>query len=127
MTLDSKPTDPKKLRIWNYDGSSTGQAPGADSEVLLRPVAIYPDPFRQGDNVIVLCEAILPVTHKPIPSNTRTAAKEIFDKALQLVPWYGIEQEYTLMKADGKTPLGFPDEGEPPPQGPYYCGAGFDS
>lgn len=27
-------------------GSSTGQAPGHDSEVLLKPVRIFPDPFR---------------------------------------------------------------------------------
>ncbi|RYG48734.1 hypothetical protein EON67_07315 [archaeon] len=30
----------------NFDGSSTGQAPGHDSEVLLKPVAMYADPFR---------------------------------------------------------------------------------
>merc|ERR1719277_2287131 len=100
MTLDSKPTDASKLRIWNYDGSSTGQAPGSDSEVLLKPCAIFNDPFRRGDNVLVLCEAILPKTHAPIPSNTRSAAKAIFDKALRLEPWFGIEQEYTLIKKD---------------------------
>lgn len=39
--------------IWNFDGSSTGQAPGDDSEVLLKPRAIYPDPFRGGKNIMV--------------------------------------------------------------------------
>merc|ERR1712146_662643 len=45
-------------------------------------------------------------------------------------PWYGIEQEYTLMKP-GKVgekatiPYGFNADGsEPAPQGPYYTGAG---
>eukprot|EP00931_Biecheleriopsis_adriatica_P019325 TRINITY_DN131_c1_g1_i1.p1 TRINITY_DN131_c1_g1~~TRINITY_DN131_c1_g1_i1.p1 ORF type:complete len:402 (-),score=82.81 TRINITY_DN131_c1_g1_i1:44-1249(-) len=127
MTLDKKPTDPSELRIWNYDGSSTGQAPGNDSEVLLKPVAIYKDPFRRGDNVLVLCEAIHPVTRAPIATNTRSAAKAIFDKKLELKPWFGIEQEYTLIKKDGIRPLGFPEVGSPAPQGPYYCGAGFDS
>merc|ERR1712232_33304 len=35
---------------------------------------------------------------------------------------------YTLMKKDGIRPFGFPEGGGfPAPQGPYYCGAGFDS
>ena len=33
-TLEKKPTSPSELPVWNYDGSSTEQAPGADSEVL---------------------------------------------------------------------------------------------
>jgi len=126
-SLESKPTKVEDLPIWNYDGSSTGQAPGDDSEVLLKPVAIFPDPFRRGDNILVLCETILPVTHKPIPTNTRCAAKAIFDQKLDLKPWFGIEQEYTLIKKDGIRPLGFPEVGYPAPQGPYYCGAGYDS
>merc|ERR1711904_90621 len=126
-TLDKKPSSPSELPIWNYDGSSTGQAPGKDSEVMLKPVAIFADPFRRGDNILVLCESVLPVTFAPIPTNTRTAAKAIFDKDLKLAPWFGIEQEYTLIKADGIKPLGFPEVGYPAPQGPYYCGAGFDS
>merc|ERR1719274_198831 len=126
-TLEKKPADLSDLPIWNYDGSSTGQAPGKDSEVMLKPCAIFADPFRRGDNILVLCESVLPVTLAPIPTNTRTAAKAIFDKDLKLAPWFGIEQEYTLLKKDGIKPLGFPEVGYPAPQGPYYCGAGFDS
>merc|ERR1719191_1019866 len=127
MTLDKKPTSVSEMKIWNYDGSSTGQAPGHDSEVLIRPVRIFPDPFRGGDNILVLCEALLPGSLSPIPTNTRAAAKATFDKAPAEKPWFGIEQEYTLIKQDGIRPLGFPDVGYPAPQGPYYCGAGFDS
>merc|ERR1740138_1814071 len=42
------PTDPSTLPVWNFDGSSTEQAPGSDSEVLMVPCAIFPDPFRPG-------------------------------------------------------------------------------
>lgn len=35
-TLDFIPTDASQLPIWNFDGSSTGQAPGHDSEVILQ-------------------------------------------------------------------------------------------
>lgn len=45
-----------ELPVWNYDGSSTGQADGTNSEVFLYPVAIYKDPFRQGNNRLVLCD-----------------------------------------------------------------------
>jgi len=34
-TLSGPVNDPSELPKWTYDGSSTGQAPGADSEVLL--------------------------------------------------------------------------------------------
>merc|ERR1719491_2881557 len=55
-TLDaSKVGEASKLPLWNYDGSSTGQAPGDHSEVIIHPKAIYPDPFRGGDNILVLC------------------------------------------------------------------------
>ena len=39
VELYPKPTSVDDLPEWNYDGSSTGQAPGHDSDVYLRPVA----------------------------------------------------------------------------------------
>ena len=30
--------------IWAFDGSSTQQAPGGESDCQLKPVAIFPDP-----------------------------------------------------------------------------------
>jgi glutamine synthetase len=41
---------------WNFDGSSTGQAEGSNSDVYLRPVSLFNDPFRRGNNKIVLCD-----------------------------------------------------------------------
>jgi len=111
---------------WNYDGSSTGQASGNDSEIWLKAIKFVPDPFRGGDNILALCETLDAKTMKPIETNKRRGANAIFStKAVSVEePWYGIEQEYTLMSSDGRTPLGWPTNGFPAPQGPYYCGVG---
>ncbi|KAA8494869.1 Glutamine synthetase nodule isozyme [Porphyridium purpureum] len=120
--LSSAPKSVADLPLWNYDGSSTEQAPGTDSEVMLKPQAIFKDPFRGGNNILVLCDTYTPAG-TPLPSNMRYPAAQIFDKHKDLVPWFGIEQEYTLLGLDGH-PLGWPKQGYPAPQGPYYCGNG---
>merc|ERR550514_2248043 len=74
---------------------------------------------------MVLCDCLDPKM-TPIPTNTRAAAAELFSRDLGSEPWFGIEQEYTLFEPDGVTPLGWPVGGEPKPQGPYYCSAGYD-
>jgi len=124
-TLDARPSSVDELPVWNFDGSSTGQAPGKDSEVYLIPRRIYRDPFRGGDNILVLSECVHPVTFQPIPTNTRTACAAIMEKAKEHEPWFGIEQEYTMLTKK-KWPLGWPEEGYPGPQGPYYCSVGAE-
>ena len=47
------------LPVWNFDGSSTNQATGINSEVLLIPVAMYNDPFRGEGHKLVLDVRVL--------------------------------------------------------------------
>ncbi|KAK1387327.1 Glutamine synthetase [Heracleum sosnowskyi] len=126
-TLNGAVNSPEELPKWNYDGSSTNQAPGTDSEVILYPQAIFKDPFRKGNNILVMCDAYTPAGD-PIPTNHRFKAAEIFSHPAVTaeIPWYGIEQEYTLLQKSVKWPYGWPVGGFPGPQGPYYCGIGAD-
>jgi glutamine synthetase len=58
------------------------------------------DPFRGGDNIMVMCDAYEPprdidgkhIDMKPIPTNTRYACAEAMKKAEAEEPWFGIEQ-----------------------------------
>lgn len=114
------------LSVWNYDGSSTGQAEGSDSEVLIKPQQIYKNPFDQNRNIpsiIAICDTYNP-DMTPHVTNSRFVADEIFNKELSLEPLFGIEQEFFLQK--GNQILGF-SNGECSPQGNYYCGTGAEN
>jgi len=112
------------LPSWGFDGSSTLQAEGTDSDCMLKPVWFCKDPLRGGDNVLVMNEVYNP-DGSPHKSNTRTPLVELAEKFKDHDPWFGIEQEYILM--NGKQPLGWPDKGYPErPQGLYYCSVGSE-
>src|SRR4051794_8427069 len=108
--------------IWGFDGSSTDQAPGDKSDCVLRPVAQYPDPLRGGKNILVMSE-VLYIDMTPHETNTRAKCAAAASKFAEHEPLFGIEQEYTMLALDGR-PYGFPKNGYPAPQGPYYCGVG---
>ena len=119
VTLETLPN-------WNYDGSSTGQASGKDSEVIIVPRALFTDPFKE-NGYLVMCDTFKPDMKTPLENNHRITAQSIFDKDSNAEPWYGLEQEYFLIDPKTNKPLGFPSEGEPNPQGQYYCSAGANN
>lgn len=119
----------ENIPIWNYDGSSTGQAEGIDSEVYIVPRRIFSDPFRGHHHKIVLCDTYTP-DMIPLESNHRANAVDMFSQNPETKPWYGLEQEFFLMERD--TPnqgtmsgdykiMGFNPENK---QGQYYCSIG---
>jgi glutamine synthetase len=126
----------EELPDWNFDGSSCYMAVTDNSEIMIKPVAFFPDPFRGGNHIIVMTETFNWVDGsdftelQPANSNFRHFAKPIWDAAPEELPWYGIEQEYTLLEEHNRfttTPYGWPKGGFPGPQGPYYCSAGANT
>ena len=110
--FDGKINDINDVPEWNYDGSSTGQALGNNSEVILKPVFMCKDPFRKHLNAyLVLCN-----------TRNRDNALEIFIKYKNTKPWFGLEQEYFIIDNNTNKPFGFSDNIEK--QGNYYCGIG---
>lgn len=126
---------------WGFDGSSTGQAEGHDSDCVLRPVAFVRDPIRRGENILynvggiryendmpnflVMCEVFLPDGVTPHPTNTRSKLREVLDAGARATePWFGIEQEYALFGVDGGEDLYVDSRGVPTQQGPFYCSVG---
>ena len=103
--------------IWSFDGSSTGQAEGNSSDCLLKPVFICPDPQRK-NGYLVMCE-VLNADSTPHETNGRATIDDEDDDF-----WFGFEQEYFLIDNETGKPLGFPVNGFPRPQGPYYCSVG---
>ena len=113
--FDSFPTL-EQLPLWGFDGSSTLQAEGHSSDCVLKPVAIFPDAART-NGALVMCEVMMPDGKTPHVTNKRATIADDPDT------WFGFEQEYFFYK-DG-APLGFPKDGFPSPQGPYYTGVGY--
>lgn len=120
MNMESFDGDASTLPEWAFDGSSTKQAEGFFSDMVLKPKRSYPDPGRE-NAFLVICE-VYNSDHTPHGSNNRHTIDEEATKDY----WIGFEQEYVLMNTDGR-PIGFPTGGYPEPQGPYYCAVGYQN
>jgi glutamine synthetase len=114
---------------WDYDGSSTGQANGTSSEVILVPIFVCDNPLLQNSvkNInsnhiimrkLVLCETFY-IDGKPTSVNTRHAATSIFDMSLEHKPWFGLEQEYFIFDGHGR-----PSTDKFHETSTHYCGIG---
>ena len=90
------------------------QAEGSNSDTYLHPVKMYPDPFRGGDNVMVMCQTyrsasihlfqiIMNLTmfgrydNTPTATNHRLACAEVMKKVEDQKPWFG---EESLLRID---------------------------
>jgi len=110
---------------WGFDGSSTNQATGGNSDLVLTPVFFAHDPIRGEGNFLVMCEVMNP-DGTPHVSNSRAQLRKVLEAGgNEIEAWFGFEQEYTLF--EGRNPVGWPENGFPGPQGPYYCGVGAGS
>jgi len=112
---------------WNFDGSSTNQAITKDSDIIIKPVRIYNNPFiKFMDSYLILCDCY---TNNNIPhkTNTRINCVDIYEKYKDYECLFGIEQEYVIFNND-KKPYNWKDKNDPGIglQGPYYCSIGGD-
>jgi len=69
--------------------------------VIIKPQAVFPDPFRGGDNILVLCDTYKWANNKnkdlvPADTNFRYFASQIHEKVKHQDLWFAFEQEFTM-------------------------------
>lgn len=115
--------DLKNVPAWNYDGSSTSQTTGENSEINLLPVSVYKNPLFKHrtdiESLLVLCETRNQYG-EPLSTNNRFKANEIFEKCKEHEPWFGLEQEYFILTEEINEEL----KHSSITQGQYYCSVG---
>ncbi|CAH4037155.1 unnamed protein product [Pieris brassicae] len=109
---------------WAFDGSSTGQATTANSDTNLKACAVYRDPFRLEPHVLVLAEVYMG-DGSAAKTNHRKFCNDLCEYHKAEEPWFGLEQEYTMLDVDGWG-LGWPKGGGFPAVNYEfsYCGIG---
>ncbi len=124
----NKPESINDITVWNFDGSSTGQAETGNSERFLKPIYMCNNPFFE-NSYLVLCAVYedLELT-KPGIYNNFNICSEILNKYVDTKPWFGFEQEYFLLKRSktniSNCPLELENVSECNEQGQYYCSVG---
>ena len=87
------------------------------SSVDFRPVRIFPDPFRGAPHILVL-SSVLNYDRTPADTNHRHSCSRTMKKVADEKPWFGMEQEWTMLDLDGH-PYRWPKGGYPGPQGKF--------
>lgn len=116
------------IPVWTFDGSSTGQSDGPRSDLIIKPIKLYRDPFRIYKNdtdicytaLLVLCE-VYDENNVPHCTNNRYKCLETHNKTLDYSSLFGIEQEYVLYGIDGEP---YKWSNRILKQGDHYCGIG---
>jgi hypothetical protein len=91
-----------ELPDWGFDGSSTQQAEGKSSDIVLKPVAVFPDSTRK-NGVLVMCECFQH-TGVPSPSNSRATIPD------DAGTWFGGLSKRKLPSVENGGRLRFIDE-----------------
>ena len=129
-TITSSPNILSSIPEWSFDGSSTNQATTEQSDLLLKPVKVFPNAMesRQGPALYILCE-VYNIDGTPHKSNTRNRLKKNMEVAKDSDLWAAVEQEFVAVDPTTGKPLGWDkyDNETPPPQGKYYCGVGANN
>lgn len=116
--------------LWTYDGSSTGQTTGPRSDLILKPVRLFVDPFRRYKDsidvchypLLVLCE-VYEEDGSPHITNSRHRCIGYHEKTLSCEPLFGIEQEYVIYDSESNEPYMWKKDVDQK-QGHHYCGVG---
>lgn len=118
---------PSDLPEWSFDGSSTGQASGHDSDVFIKPQFLCIDPFNTfgHSSYLVLCDTYNR-DGTPHETNKRVECVEVEKKAKEHGCIFGIEQELYIYDAKTHQPVGW-DTKNYNEQGRYYCSSGGDN
>lgn len=124
------------IDLWNYDGSMTGQSENNNSDIVLVPRGIFPDPFNINTDT---CKYFLCINETftqdglSHPTNNRSKLFTTIQNLGELVlkeqqPLFSIQQEFVILD-NNRSPYGW-DIGNInefiSKQGKFYCGVGSD-
>ena len=130
MQMPNEMLSMRNVPKWSFDGSSTNQAETTNSDLIISPVRLFPNPMESRNQSqiaswYVLCE-VLNLDGTPHKSNLRKELWDVLQENKDQDIWVGIEQEYVMIDEASGKPYGWNDyeDSTPSPQGEYYCGVG---